>query len=383
MLPRETKAKMDDAMPTVFTHHTDIETDSPIVRAAFEVAQRAHHQQARGKGGLPYLVHPIMVYDLLVHFGETDELTLAAALLHDAKEDCKDYLADPTLMQRELSEKMQKAGVADHLTIAAYLDTMCTELTNDRVMHEGKRTWQVEHVGKTSLRVAKIKLFDQMASVLDNILSPDDAAEGKGGNRWSLSWSYKALDVVKAIAERSPQLDFYRDMFKVIFKYNMKVLNAEDNEAALLRADFSWDKAEKDAHTLHETKMPDAEPVASVRHRAAATLAKGVTLVKLGADGCVTHYACLANPQAERDEVRNDAAIHLMAMLEESATTRRVTVGPTEVIEGRMVRLNKIKPPIDATQFIAIAESGAALDKALAIDIRDASRALAKGHHPS
>ncbi|MFM9890017.1 MAG: hypothetical protein ACKVOE_05135 [Rickettsiales bacterium] len=366
-------------MPTAFTHHTHIETDSPILRAAFEVAQRAHDKQGRGKGGLPYLVHPIMLYDLLVHFGERDELTLAAALLHDAKEDCKDYLADPQLMRRELSKKMAAAGVTDAAPIAAYIDDMCTELTNDRVMFEGKRTWQVEHVGKTSLRVAKIKLFDQMASVLDNIISPDDAVEGEGGNRWSQNWSYKALDVVKAIAERSPQLDFYRDMFKVLFKYNMKILNESEQEAAALRAGFDWDLAEKEAHRLNETKVPDAEPVASVPHREVATLDKGVTLVKFGADGRVTHYASLANPHAEKDETRNSAAIELMGKLEESATNLRVTIGPTEVIDGRMVRLNKIKPPIEAAQFITIAESSAALDKSLAVEIRDKSRELAKG----
>ncbi len=361
---------------TRFTHRRKVTTDSPIVRVAFEVAEKAHEGQGRGKGGLPYIVHPIMLYDLMKHFGETDQLTLAVALLHDAKEDHKRYQENPQAMREDLERKLKKAGVRDAAEIAHYLDDMCTELTNAAVMYEGKRTWQVEHVGKISMRSAKVKIFDQMASVLDNILTAEDPGSHKG-NRWSQSWSYKALDVVKATAEERPQLAFLRDMFKVLFKYNMKLLDADEATAAKLRRDFSFDRAVQEAHRLNTQKTFELPTTDTLRFSRADALTKGIVEVRFAADGRITYYAILVNPQADRDDARNSASAHVMGAIEASKVDRRVTIGAREVLDGRMVRVNKIKPPMDAHEFIALATKHQALDPSFVEEIQERSGALA------
>src|SRR5205807_9559744 len=54
---------------------------------AYEVAAKAHEGQVRVSGD-PYIQHPVAVATILAELG-LDDVTLAAALLHDAVEDTK------------------------------------------------------------------------------------------------------------------------------------------------------------------------------------------------------------------------------------------------------------------------------------------------------
>ncbi len=358
-----------------FTHRLEIHTESPILKAAYDIAKEAHWDsgQGRGKQDLPYLVHPIMLYDLMVDQGITDEITLAAALLHDAKEDYQPFMDDASKMRVQLGERLAHYGVTDAAEIAYYIDELCDELTNGAEMIEGKRTWQVEHVGKISLRSATVKIFDQMASVLDNILSPDDGV----GNRWSQNWSYKALDVVKATAEQRPQLGYYRDLFKVLFSYNMKILNAETpEEAAQLRADFNWNQAMEKAHAMDESSSPDEKVAKVVTSKDIKQATQGVIELQLTDKGNVAYYAPLMNPQGGKGDARNEAAVRLMGEIESSATTRRVSVGARDVLHGRMVRVNKIKPAMPLAEFLNYARSAQSVSQVFETQVRDASREL-------
>jgi hypothetical protein len=60
-----------------------------LIVEAFEVAARAHAEQSRAEpnGRVPYLLHPFRVFTRLVSWGVEDEVSLAAALLHDTVED--------------------------------------------------------------------------------------------------------------------------------------------------------------------------------------------------------------------------------------------------------------------------------------------------------
>lgn len=61
----------------------------PLWQAAASFAARAHRHQLRKDGFTPYTAHPMRVALTVAQvFGETDETTLAAALLHDVIEDC-------------------------------------------------------------------------------------------------------------------------------------------------------------------------------------------------------------------------------------------------------------------------------------------------------
>ncbi|MBV8950290.1 MAG: bifunctional (p)ppGpp synthetase/guanosine-3',5'-bis(diphosphate) 3'-pyrophosphohydrolase, partial [Actinobacteria bacterium] len=64
-------------------HHRKADTD--LIERAFEVARVAHAEQVR-RSGDPYIAHPLGVAMILANLG-LDDVTLAAALLHDAVED--------------------------------------------------------------------------------------------------------------------------------------------------------------------------------------------------------------------------------------------------------------------------------------------------------
>ena len=61
-----------------------------VLSAAVQFAAEAHERKKQRRKGsdLPYIVHPLEVMTILRRHGETDEATLAAAVLHDVVEDC-------------------------------------------------------------------------------------------------------------------------------------------------------------------------------------------------------------------------------------------------------------------------------------------------------
>jgi hypothetical protein len=61
--------------------------DSPLIRRARELARAAHEGHFRKAGGVPYFFHLESVAQLLVQHGYADEVTIAAAYLHDLLED--------------------------------------------------------------------------------------------------------------------------------------------------------------------------------------------------------------------------------------------------------------------------------------------------------
>lgn len=66
---------------------------------ALSIATRLHENQKR-KGGAPYIIHPLEVTSYLINLGIDDDITCAAAILHDVVEDCD--ISDP---YNELAEK--------------------------------------------------------------------------------------------------------------------------------------------------------------------------------------------------------------------------------------------------------------------------------------
>ncbi len=63
----------------------------PQVMVALPVARKYHDGQYR-KSGEPYFTHPLKVCSTLISYGVDDDVTLAAAILHDVLEDCSDSL---------------------------------------------------------------------------------------------------------------------------------------------------------------------------------------------------------------------------------------------------------------------------------------------------
>jgi GTP diphosphokinase / guanosine-3',5'-bis(diphosphate) 3'-diphosphatase len=81
-------ADPDDLAPVLTayrSHPRHAKADSTMIRRAYEVADRAHADVVR-QSGEAYISHPLAVAQILAEIG-LDDITLAAALLHDVVED--------------------------------------------------------------------------------------------------------------------------------------------------------------------------------------------------------------------------------------------------------------------------------------------------------
>jgi hypothetical protein len=82
--------------------------ESPIVVAARALAQRAHAAQRRKAGNVPYFTHLEAVAQIVAAHGYDDEVTLAAAYLHDLIEDQPAFEAElRASMPREVIETVE------------------------------------------------------------------------------------------------------------------------------------------------------------------------------------------------------------------------------------------------------------------------------------
>src|SRR5438552_1663951 len=144
-------------------HHVDVEVapliaayrdrhrkaDTALIEQAFEVARVAHADQVR-RSGEPYIAHPLGVAMILADLG-LDDVTIAAALLHDAVE-------DTTVTGEDLHEQFGP-------DVAAIVDGV-TKL--DRLQFDSKEAQQAATLRKMLVAMAKdirvllIKLADRL-----------------------------------------------------------------------------------------------------------------------------------------------------------------------------------------------------------------------------
>ena len=120
-----------------------------FVRKAYDVAAEAHASQRR-KSGEPYIIHPLGVATILSQL-QLDELTLAAAFLHDVVED-----TDISLDSLKESFGQKVADLVDGVTKLG------------KIEYISKEEQQIENYRKMFLAMAKdirvvmIKLADRL-----------------------------------------------------------------------------------------------------------------------------------------------------------------------------------------------------------------------------
>ena len=123
--------------------------DTDLIRRAYHVAAAAHESQRR-KSGEPYILHPVAVAMVVADLG-LDDVTIAAALLHDAAEDTALSIDDI-----ESSFGSEVASIVDG----------CTKV--DRLKFDTKEDQQSASMRKMLVAVAKdlrvllIKLSDRL-----------------------------------------------------------------------------------------------------------------------------------------------------------------------------------------------------------------------------
>ena len=88
--PREVVDETSALLTEYRAHHSG--SDTAMIERAYQVALAAHAGQIR-KSGEPYIHHPLSVATIVARQG-LDDVTVAAALLHDAVEDTSISLED-------------------------------------------------------------------------------------------------------------------------------------------------------------------------------------------------------------------------------------------------------------------------------------------------
>ena len=90
---RNQSAVIEDLVPLLSAYKRRNPKGSvALINRAYEVASAAHQHQSRMSGEL-YISHPIAVARIVADIG-LDEMSLVAALLHDAVEDTEITLSD-------------------------------------------------------------------------------------------------------------------------------------------------------------------------------------------------------------------------------------------------------------------------------------------------
>jgi GTP diphosphokinase / guanosine-3',5'-bis(diphosphate) 3'-diphosphatase len=206
------------------------------IERAYEVAKKAHQDQVR-RSGDPYISHPLSVARILAGLG-LDDVTIAAALLHDAVEDTDVTLAD-----------ISKDFGPD---VAAIVDGV-TKL--DRLQFDTKEAQQAATLRKMLVAMAKdirvllIKLADRLHNMRTIAALPDGKQRriaqetldiyaplahrlGIQDVKWQLEdlsfavlYPKRYAEIEQMVAVRAPERDFQL----------REVLEAVSNRLAVLR----------------------------------------------------------------------------------------------------------------------------------------------------
>jgi len=123
--------------------------DTTMIEHAYDIARDAHREQVR-RSGEPYITHPVGVALVLADLG-LDDVTIAAALLHDAVEDTE-------LTQDQLEELFghEVASIVDGVT---KLDRMEFE---SRLAQQAATMRKMLVAMANDIRVLLIKLADRL-----------------------------------------------------------------------------------------------------------------------------------------------------------------------------------------------------------------------------
>lgn len=78
--------------------------DYSILKKAIQIAEQYHREQTRHEG-IPYIVHPMDVLNILIALGVTDEKLLCAAVLRDTIEDTE---YTEVMMRKDFGDEVTK-----------------------------------------------------------------------------------------------------------------------------------------------------------------------------------------------------------------------------------------------------------------------------------
>lgn len=364
----------------------------PVARAAEVVARDVHALELRKKQGfsLQYISHLYLTCRILEAVGVINQLTLAAALLHDAietrRKEALRGIASPVSpaaaetargeeaiqarLTQALAVALQEERMGDTAEIAARVLHLVRQLTNDVVMLEGKRVWQTEHADAMVPRAKLIKTAEQMASLIDDLLLPTAMAPAR-----VIAFADKALACCKACAGVNPLLDRLASVLHAQHRTLYQLLRAtggqEQAATTALRTQFSLDQALDEARTLI---LPEPQPATRwILHPRPEAARAGLLAIGMDAEGHVSRCQALVNPQSlEVSDPRNRALERLMSEIEagEGPATHFCQTLPADVVGTRLCRELTIAPSMPYVAFLASAMLSDALDPPFQDEVR-------------
>jgi GTP pyrophosphokinase len=209
-----------------------------IVSRAYRMAAKAHVSQRR-KSGEPYIVHPLAVARIVAQLG-LDEITIAAALLHDAVEDTKVELDDlqrafgsevamivdgVTKLERlrfdsreaQQAASFRKMLVAMAKDIRVLIIKLCDRLHNLRTI-AALPAWKQERIARESLDVY---------APLAHRLGMEDIKTQLEDLSFAALHPKRYAEIEHMVAIRAPEREFYLDQVLEDVRYRVAELGIE------------------------------------------------------------------------------------------------------------------------------------------------------------
>jgi GTP diphosphokinase / guanosine-3',5'-bis(diphosphate) 3'-diphosphatase len=162
---RNTAPPAEEVAPLIATYRAvHPRANTSLITRAYEVAAEAHRNQVR-KSGEPYINHPLAVAKIVADLG-LDDVTIAAALLHDGVEDTQLTL--------------EEVGAEFGAEVAAIVDGV-TKL--ERVQFDSREAQQAATMRKMLVAMAKdvrvliIKLSDRLHNMATVAALPESKQE--------------------------------------------------------------------------------------------------------------------------------------------------------------------------------------------------------------
>lgn len=427
--------------------------DSPIVKAAYDVAAYAHDGQGRNiKCGMnqqiTYITHPVMVCKLLQQLEQslpekyqmkmrlTGEISLAVALLHDVLEDNEKYKKHPEKLREDLYRQIvahvfvgrgavfnseadidkavasYPAKEADEIkVIVNAIIGDCEKLRNPskKEMLYGKRTFQVEHMDMLGERASLIKMLDQMASCIEDVVFKS-AREHEQIHQFFR----KAMNIIKAGAEHGSDAHrMVEQMFlRVDTAYRDIALEEEHDPGKISpkRAQFKIENIMQEAlsariealtkkvenYQSHATKIetgvrqvpayteifhPGIEGIkVAAKSGAMPWPDYGITAVKIrkneDGEAQVIGFS-MRQPSYNPKNMQQNAVVKLaskaqtvvLSAIERLKTNKEVAIGSLRPTEGTMVREYWLEQPLTVSQFLdSIRHAGIEMKRDIASD---------------
>ncbi len=169
-----------------------------LVKKAYEFAEQAHLGQVR-KSGEPYFIHPASVASILTDL-MIDAPTIAAGLLHDTVEDCKNVTLDT--IREQFGEEV--AVLVDGVTKLDKLDF------TDREEQKAESLRKMILAMSKDIRVVIIKLADRLHNMRTLRYQPEERQRAIAG---------ETLDIFAPLAHRLGMNAIKQELEDLSFKY--------------------------------------------------------------------------------------------------------------------------------------------------------------------